>query len=439
MELRELGDRLFRLHAKLIITFLLLGVLCGLALQLHYRAQYQASAVLVIGAPDPQSAEQAAALGNTAQGIATGPQLVSRAIAEAGVTRNANAVAAAISVQTLGSSGVITLTVTDRQPRAAIALANALAAGVVSTRATLIQSGLTASLRGLSQEEAATQAQIQDLSAQVPTAGTAEVPGLEARLASLQQAAAQIAVQKNTLQAQQGPKPAVLDKAVSAVGIHGRALVDALLGGLLGLVLGIAIAAMREMARPSLVGAGAISRAIGAPLLGEMSTLPDTWTLAALPDAGTYIELAAEAQNVQETRFAALEPDGRHRGKVRMLEGPLSRLRFGWSRTGQPLVTPADDDQSAELASAQVPGAPSAADPDSDAALRTGLVVATPRVLKAADVDAVTNFIWISGWSLLGVIVYSVPRKKITIHRSGPGPADTRHDGLTRQVEVDAW
>lgn len=439
MELRELGDRLFRLHAKLIITFLLLGVFGGVALQLHYRTQYQASAVFVVGAPDPQSAEQAAALANTAQGIATGPQLVARAIAEAGVTRNVNAVAAAISVQTAGSSGVITLTVTDRQPRTAIALANALAAGVVSTRATLIQSGLAASLRGLNQEEAAIQAQIQDLNAQVPTADTVVLPGLEARLASLQQAAAQIAVQKDTLQAQQGPKPAVLDKAVSAVGIHGRALIDALLGGVLGLVLGIAVAALREMARPSLVGAGAISRAIGAPLLGEMSTAPDTWTLAALPDAGTYIELAAEAQNVQETRFAALEPNGRRRGKVRMLEGPLSRLRFGWSRTSQPLAAPVEEDQSVELASGQVPGAPPAADPDGDGALRTGLVVAVPRVLKASDVEVVTNFIWISGWSLLGVIVYSVPRKKIVIHRNGPGPTDTRHDGLARQVEVDAW
>jgi capsular polysaccharide biosynthesis protein len=439
MELRELGDRLFRLHAKLIITFLLLGVLCGLALQLHYQTQYRASTVLVIGAPDPQSAEQAAALANTAQGIATGPQLVGRAISEAGVTRNVNEVAAAVSVQTLGSSGIITLTVTDRQPRAAVALANALASGVVSTRAALIQSGLASSLRGLNQEEAATQAQVQDLSAQVRTADIATLPALEARLASLQQAAAQIAVQENTLQAQQGPRAAVLDKAVSAVSIHGRALIDALLGGVLGLVLGIAIAAVREMARPSLVGAGAISRAIGAPLLGEMSAPPDTWTLAALPDAGTYIELAADAQNVQETRFAALEPDGRHRGKVRMLEGPLSRLRFGWSRLSQPLAAPVDDDQSAELASALAPGVPSAADPDGDAAPRTGLVVAIPRVLKASDVDVVTNFIWISGWSLLGVIVYSVPRKKIMIRRGGPGPADSRPDGLARQMEVDAW
>jgi capsular polysaccharide biosynthesis protein len=438
MELRELGDRLFRLHAKLIITVLLLGVLGGLALQLHYRTQYQASVVLVIGAPDPQSAEEAAALADTARGIATGPEMIAQAISKAGVSRNVNAVAAAINVQTLGSSGVITLSITDQQPRVAITMANALAEGVVSTRAALLQSGLVSSLQALNNEEAVTEAQIRDLNAQVPRAGSVELPGLEARLASLQQEAAQIAVQKDTLQAQQGPRAAVLDKAVSAVGIHGRALIDALLGGVLGLVVGIAIAAVWEMARPSLVGATAISRAVDAPLLGEMSTPPDSWTLAALPDAGTYIELAADAQHVQETRFAALEP-GRHRARIRMLEGPLGRLRFGWSRTRQPLLVAADDDESVELAPAEVPSLPAAADPDGDAAPRTGLVVAIPKVLKAADVDVVTNFIWISGWCLLGVIVHSTPRKTIIIPRHGPGPTDSWHDGLTRQVEVDAW
>ena len=111
-----------------------------------------------------------------------------------------------------------------------------------------------------------------------------------------------------------GPQTAVIDRATSAVRISGRAVDNAVLGGVLGLVLGIAIAAVREMARPSLVGAAAVSRAVGAPLLGEMGTLPDTWTVATLPDAGSYVELAAESQNVQEVRFATLDPrHGRRR------------------------------------------------------------------------------------------------------------------------------
>lgn len=38
--------------------------------------------------------------------------------------------------------------------------------------------------------------------------------------------------------------------------------------------------------------------------------------------------------------------------------------------------------------------------------------MAVPRVLKVADVDALTNFIWISGWTLLGVIVHGPSPKR---------------------------
>lgn len=442
MELRELGDRLFRLHAKLIIVALVVGVLGGLALQLRDKPQYQASVLFTMGVPDPESAEVAGVLADTARGIATGPQLVARAISEAGASRSENSVAAAINIQTMGSSGVIMLSITDPDPRMAVRLANALADGVVSTRVSLIQSGVASSLRGLSQQEASTDAQIQKVNSQIAAVTTqssssaiAQLGALEARLTSLQDLATQIAVQRSNLEAQSGPKTAVIDKAVSAAGVPGRELDNALLGGILGLVLGIAIAAVREMARPSLVGAAAISRAIGAPLLAEMSTPPDSWTLAALPDAGAYIELAAESQHVQETRFAALDPNGRHRAQVRMLEGPLHRLRFNWSRTAKPS---ASDGQLAELAPAAAANASSAG--DGNGSLRTGLVVAIPRVLKAADVDVVTNFTWISGWILLGVIVYSPPVKTIMTTRRGSGAAGSRRDGpAARQVEVDAW
>jgi capsular polysaccharide biosynthesis protein len=445
MELRELGDRLFRLHAKLIIVALVAGVLGALALQLGGQPQYQASVLFTMGVPDPQSAEVAGVIADTARGIATGPQLVGHAIAEVAVSRNENAVASAISIQTMGSSGIVSLSVTDRDPRVAIGLANALANGVVNTRAGLIHNSMATSLRGLSHQEASTDAQIQKLNSQIAaltsqssSSAIARLNGLEGRLTSLQDLAAQITVQQNNLEAQMGPQTAVIDQSVSAVRVPGRELDNALLGGVLGLVLGIAIAAVREMGRPSLVGAAAVSRAIGAPLLGEMNTPPDSWTLAALPDAGTYIELAADSQNVQEVRFAAIDPrHGRRRAQVRMLEGPLHRLRFNGSK--KPSEVPAHDGPAAGLASAAVTALP-AAERNGHASPRTGLVVAAPRVLKAADVDALANFIWISGWVMLGVIIYSPPRKAIRTARRGSGPADSGRDGsVAQQVEVDAW
>lgn len=441
MELHELADRLFRLHAKLIIACLLIGLAAGLALQLRQSPQYQAKAQLVVGAADPQSAQNAAVLADTAQGIATGPQLVDRAISAAGVHRDETAVAGSVSVQTVGSSGVVVLSVTDSDPRVAVALANSLAAGVVHTRAALARSALVSSVRGLNQRAASiarqsgqVNTQIADLTAQLvntPSLGqspiVAQLTSLESRLTSLQDQATQIAVQRNQLAAQQGPGAAVLDKATFAASTGGRGAVVPVLGALLGLVVGIAAAAVREMARPRLVGAAAISRAIGTPLLGEMSTPPDSWTLAALPDAGSYIELAADSRQVQEVRFAVLDPHGRRRAEMRMLEGPLHHVRFNRSRIA---------DQPAEVA----PNGhytllnPASADESSP---RTGLVVAVPGVLKVADIDAVTNFVWISGWTLLGVIAFPAKRKAAAVTGRGFRPANARQDdSVSNNVEV---
>jgi capsular polysaccharide biosynthesis protein len=454
MELREMGDRLLRLHAELIIVAFLAGVLGAFAIHLRDQPLYQANVLFVMGAPDPQNASSAAVLADTARGIATGPRLVARAISEVGVSRDETKVADAVDVQTVGSSGVLTLSVMDPEPRVAVNLANALADGVVATRFALTQNGLASSLRGLDQQEAAADARvrklntrIESLTAQIAATSSqaglqnsmiAQLNELQARLTSLQDLATQIAVQRNNLEAQQGPKTSVIDKAVSAVGVPGRGLLDVLLGGIIGLVVGIVIAAAWEAVRPSLVGATAISRAIGAPLLGEMSTPPDSWTLGALPDAGTYIELAADAQHVQEVRFAALAPNGRHRAQVRMLAGPLHRLSYH-SPARNMSAEAAHDGSSAGQVPAVTTTAPASAGPDGMSSLRTGLVVAMPKVLKVADLDAVTNFIWISGWTLLGVIVYSPSRKKITIPRRSPGPASPpRNSSVGQQMEVDA-
>src|SRR5882724_10170502 len=200
MELHELTDRIFRLHAKLIIAFLLIGLAAGIALQLRESSRYQANTQLVVGAADPNRAQTAAVLADTARAIATGPVLVDRAISAAGVTRDETAVAGAVSVQTLGSSGIVVLSVTDPDPRVAVALANSLAAGVVSTRAALARNGLVSSVQGLNQQSASIREQIRQINTQIadltaqlvntPFFGQAPIvarlTSLEARLTSLQ-------------------------------------------------------------------------------------------------------------------------------------------------------------------------------------------------------------------------------------------------------------
>jgi capsular polysaccharide biosynthesis protein len=448
MELHELGDRLLRLHAKLIIATILIGVLAGLGFSLRQQHQYQANALLVVGAQDPQNSAMAAALADTARGIATGPQLISKAISQTGVHRDEAKVVTTINVQPIGSSGVLTLSVTDKDPQVATKLANALAAGVVATRAALIEKSLATSIQGLGQQEASLNAQIKKLNAKITRLTPQAVAGslaaqqlsqMETRLASLQDQATQIATQRNDLAAQQGPETRVLDQAVSAVSIPGRRLLNVLLGGLLGLVLGIAIAAAREALQPSLVGAKAISRATGVPLLGEMSTAPDSWTLGTLPDAGSYIELAADARHVQEVRFAALDPGRRRGARMRMLEGPLHRLTFDQAPPKNLHVAAAHDSPPAGGASGAGSKSMPTASLDGESSPRTGLVVAIPSVLRLADVDALTNFVWISGWALLGVIVYTPSKKRIKKTGDGSRPAASQQESSpSGHVEVDA-
>jgi capsular polysaccharide biosynthesis protein len=440
MELRELSHRLLQLHAKLIIALIVVGVLGGLALHVDDEPQYQAKARLVLGAEDPRDLATAAALADTARGIVTGPQLVGKAIKQVGVPRDAETVAAAINVNQIGSSGVLSLTIEDRDPQVAVKLANALASAAVSTRIDLLENGLAASIRDLDQQAASVGGQIQKLNTRIEALAaapaqnraTAQLGQLEARRTSLEAEATQIAVQRNALVAQQGQRPetTVTDKAVSAAPVQGRRLLDALLGGMLGLVLGIAVAALREAFWPSLVGGPAIARAVDAPLLGEMSGTPDSWTRAALPDSGTYVELAADSANVGEVRFGVLDPNGRGAARVRMLEGPLHRMRFHQT---------SDAPQPGPVTGTPAKGRPvPTSDADaSDVPTRTGLVVAIPRVLKVADIDALTNFIWISGWCLLGVIVYRSSHGRKS--SAGPGPERrSSHVGArSEHVEVD--
>jgi capsular polysaccharide biosynthesis protein len=455
MELRELGDRLLRLHAKLIIVVILAGVLAGLGVFLRQHHQYQANAQLVLGAQDPQNTETAAALSDTARGIATGAQLVGKVISQTGVNRDEAQVANEVTVRPFGSSGVLILTVTDTDPQVAVKLANALATGVVTTRTALIQNGVASSMRGLGRQEASINAQIRKLNNQISSL-TAQYPGLssqaavgslasaqlsqmEARLASLQDQATSIAVQQNQLAAQQGPQTKVIDRAVSPVSIPQHGVLYVVLGGLLGLVIGIALAAAREAVRPSVVGAAAISRTTGVPLLGEMGTAPDSWTLATLPDAGTYIELAADSHHVQEVRFAALDPGRRRGARMRMLEGPLHRLRYDAAAPKNLLVAAAHDGPAASRAPGSAGNAQPAGGPDGETSPRTGLVVAIPRVIRLADVDALTNFVWISGWTLLGVIVYTPSRKRAKNTTDGTRPADPQQESSSSgHLEVDA-
>jgi capsular polysaccharide biosynthesis protein len=432
LELNEVIGRIFVRHRNLILALLVVGLLCGFAVHAGEASLRAASARLVLDTPDPEDQAESGVIADTSRAIATGPSLVRDALAKVGAHRDPLKVAKEhVEVQALGSSGVIQLTVTDTDPRVAVALANAIAMAVIDTRLELTAGQATRVARELEAEIAQLQKQVDSLDGQI-TPGAANVDNqLLRRRDLLVQRINQLQTDRASLEATRAvrPKAAVLDAASPpAQKVPGRQLPDLVLGGLLGLLVGVGIAAAMESLRPTLVGRTAIARGLDAPVLAELAGPPQRrghrygWVSADIAEAAMHVELVAAAAEVQHVRLMALDRQIDLASLVQTLGEPLKtatveqaemptarRWRPG-SRTGQEL----------EVATTQRGNS------------NIGLVLVTPTVLKLADLDPVKDFLTISGWPLLGVIVYQ-PR----LHKTKVARTDRSARSREDYTEVD--
>jgi uncharacterized protein involved in exopolysaccharide biosynthesis len=435
LELSEVIGRIFGRHRKLIALLILAGLLAGFAIHLGDAPQYSASARLVLDTSDPEDQAQSGVIADTTRAIASGPSLVRDALAEIGARRDATEMARRhVRVQALGSSGVMQLSVTDSDPEVAVALANAIAEAVIKARLQVTAGQAVTVVRQLDQQLARLQQQISDLDAQIDGAAAAVVGGgqLLRRREALAQRMSQLENERASVESTRAlrPRAAVLDAASPpAQRLPGRRLPDLVLGGLLGLLVGVAAAAAVESLRPTLVGRTAIARGTEAPVLAELVGPPQRhghrhgWVAADVAEAAMHVELVAVAAGVQHVRLMALDRqvdlsnlvqilgDSLKTATVQQADMPTARRRRPGSRAGLE---------------------PETLQPEGDGG-RIGLVLVAPTVLKLADLDPVKDFLTISGWPLLGVIVYQSPRRKALI----PGVQRTgrSHDTYT---EVDA-
>jgi capsular polysaccharide biosynthesis protein len=409
VELNEMIGRIFGRHRKLIVALMLAGILGSLALHVGDAPRYVATARLVLDTTDPEDQAQSGVIADTARAIATGPSLVRAALADIGAERNATEVAKRhVDVQALGSSGVMQLSVTDRDPKVAVRLANAVARAVIDSRLDVTAGQATGVVRDLDRQIAALQKQIDDLSRQ------AETPVVQRQREVLIQRITQIQAERAGVQATraQRPKAAVLDPASPpAQQVPGRRLPDVVLGGLLGLLVGVGAAAALESLRPTLLGRTAIARELEAPVLAELAGPPQRrghrhgWIAADIAEAAMHVELVAVAAGVQQVRLMALDRQVDLSNLVQFL--------------GDSLKTATVEQADTPTARRRRPG-PKAAeqDPPRDDGGRVGLVLVTPTVVKLADLDPVKDFLTISGWPLLGAIVYQPLRRRTLRPRS---------------------
>jgi capsular polysaccharide biosynthesis protein len=452
MDIAEAVHRIVGRHVRLIAGCVLVVVAVALFLGRHATAEYRATSRLVLDQGDPETQAQSSVAADTARALATGTGLVSAALDKRGIVRDARTVAEHhIRVQALGSSGVLALSVTDRDPNVAIALANELAEATVAARRAVIEGNSEVVSDQMKAQEADLRQQIDDVEQRLKALGHTESVATSGQAPSGQAQSAQapwttasqllrlrgdltnqldnIISQRTQTEANQAghPRGEVLDEAVRpAVRVGDQRPLDVALGGVLGLVLGLAIAAVIESLRPTLVGRAAIGRHLDAPVLAEFQGPPRTWTGADVAVAAMHIELASVPAQVDKVALVSIGRDG---------ADAMDELAGALNEESESLTVAPLHLQSASLSWLHGNGIDSSRTHPwmwrySDHP-RTGLVILAPSTVLQDDLDRAVELGAITGWRLLGVLVY----RASTSPRGYVRTRASRNDVVAQPVE----
>ena len=372
MELNEAVQRILRHHAKLLLALVVIGFGLGAALSARQPTTYTAQARVVLESADPQTQAAADSVADGARGIVTTPSHVQAALDAAGLRRDAVDVAAHdVDAQPLGSSNVLLLSVTDRDPQAAAALANALVQDLVNTREQITLGQLRSTISATDQQIASIEVQIDH------TPSKEQIFNLRQQLISLES-------QRDNLISSiaSANTPVIVGRALTPRHADSsRRASDLVLGALIGLILGIGLAALIETFRPTLVGSEAVAHAVGAPALGDARA-------GELDALATRLRLSAAEARVDLVTLVAVD------GQMD-LTYLAERLEGSGSPEASPephhvLVRPLNGD--GELAT-------------HDGRAR-GFIVVAPAALKRSALEPVRDLLAGSREPVLGVITY---------------------------------
>jgi uncharacterized protein involved in exopolysaccharide biosynthesis len=374
MTLHDVFRRVILQHKLLIAAAVVVAVGGFLAVH-HSTPSYTATTRLVLDAADPSSRQESSSLADTAKAIATSPAQVGKAIAAAHVSRDAADVAKhSVSLQALGAGGVLQLSVSDPEPRVAAALANALAARVIATRLDVTRGEARATVDQITARLAALNRRIARASEPSRTLLVAQRSALQAEQIGLLDAQAS-KLQPQVISAAQTPTHA--DPS--------HLLVDLVLALVLGAILGVALAGIRETLDPAVVGDEALAGAFEAPFLGSLEALPRTNTSTFDGgDLAQRIALAARAAGKTHVELVSVDSDLDLRPLATKLERALGKN--GQRAHGAPKI--------ATFTPAQWNGSTPA------------LVVVTPERLTQRQFQDAANLLWISRADRIGVVSY---------------------------------
>jgi len=277
VEASEAVRRIFWRHRWLLLILMILPAGAVVPLRMHQQVTYAATATIQGQGTTPSADIQVQAIQSRVSAVAKDPGLVASAIKQAGVSRDATQVGRhEITVAPLGSSAIMVLTVKDPDPQAAMALAKSLADWIVLQ---LNQLGVkdNPELASLGKTSSQLATKRNDLLSQLSSANASNaatsvrVQSLLSQLGAVEQQQATNESQTQqilaTLTSETGAS--VVSVPTFATGVSRHVVVDGVLAALLGLVLGLLFATLREVIRPTVGQPGAGARELGAVLLGS--------------------------------------------------------------------------------------------------------------------------------------------------------------------------
>ena len=433
MELREAVRRILRQHWLLVACFAAVGAVLG-TIHATKPTTYTASTRLVLGTDDPKSRTESGSIADTGKAIATSLTQVRLALADAHMKHHDPVDVAKnhVFVRALGTSAVVQLSVSDKNPEVAAAIANKLAARVIKVRRDVITGELQSVIGGLSKRIDDVNKNISDidqsidrLNVQIAQAGSAaSANSLRAQRDEdarqrdfLAQQRAALETERITVlsNAAQHPKAEVISSASTPTRADPSPYAqELLLGALLGLVLGIGAAGLIETFRPTLVGSDSVAREFGTPLLGTIPSGEDEQRARQLlARIALRLRLAADSVDVHNVVLVAVGPEV----ELGLLAATLDELAGEVSArsTSHGVVT-------AEVHSAGgVTGASAGRqfrirpfgvlDPRTDAR-QSALVLVSPTVATKEELDDVSHLLRVAGSPLLGLITYDRPRER---------------------------
>ncbi|WP_433141200.1 hypothetical protein ACQPZ8_43240 [Actinomadura nitritigenes] len=225
--------------------------------------------------------------------FATSDNLLAGVLGQLRLHRSTTKLAKDIGVAGLGTSTVVELSVKDKDPQAARKLTDAIGAAVVKEINDSNQGAINRQLGDIDKRVRDLEKRLGPLSRRAgaqpnPDIGAAnERERVQAELTDLRS-------NRSDLQAQllAAGNASVVQPAVLAPKSD-PAVMMAVVAGLVGLIAGILIAVLNEMARPTIPGQRRVARRLGVPLLGWADKGP-----AELADLGRRVRLAARKEEV---------------------------------------------------------------------------------------------------------------------------------------------